>query len=173
MSLGNSLYNARKKSGMSQEEVAEKLGVSRQTISKWELDETLPDIRQSKRLSGLYHLTLDELIDFDIDVKEIQDAIDRTSDKVTDKIDWTKAWSKKYPILAAYQSQVQTEMYAKELKRLLDDLQKRYGYDELNAFLVLKDILASVWKSRNKKGGKSDTKVYRKREGKRNSGSRK
>ena len=173
MSLGNSLYNARKKSGMSQEEVAEKLGVSRQTISKWELDETLPDIRQSKRLSGLYHLTLDELIDFDIDVKEIQDAIDRTSDKVTDKIDWTKAWSKKYPILATYQSQVQTEMYAKELKRLLDDLQKRYGYDELNAFLVLKDILASVWKSRNKKGGKSDTEVYRKRKGKRNFSSRK
>ena len=69
MSLGNSLYNARKKSGMSQEEVAEKLGVSRQTISKWELDETLPDIRQSKRLSGLYHLTLDELIEFDIDTR--------------------------------------------------------------------------------------------------------
>ena len=53
MSLGNSLFNARKKSGLSQEAVAEKLGVSRQTISKWELDETLPDIRQSKRLSNL------------------------------------------------------------------------------------------------------------------------
>ncbi len=38
MSLGNSLFNAQKKSGLSQEEVAEKLGVSRQTISKWELE---------------------------------------------------------------------------------------------------------------------------------------
>ena len=36
--LGNNLAMARKKTGMSQEEVAEKLGVSRQTISKWELD---------------------------------------------------------------------------------------------------------------------------------------
>lgn len=36
MSLGSSLYSARKKSGLSQENVAEKLGVSRQTISKWE-----------------------------------------------------------------------------------------------------------------------------------------
>ncbi len=37
MSLGSSLYNARKNNGMSQQEVAERLGVSRQTISKWEL----------------------------------------------------------------------------------------------------------------------------------------
>src|SRR5699024_5353429 len=48
MSLGSSLYNARKQSGLSKEEVAGKLGVSRQTISKWETDDTLPDIRQSK-----------------------------------------------------------------------------------------------------------------------------
>ena len=38
-SLGNSLYNARKSSGLTQEAVAERLGVSRQTISKWELDD--------------------------------------------------------------------------------------------------------------------------------------
>ena len=48
MSLGNSLFKARKKNGLSQEDTAAKLGVSRQTISKWELDETLPDIRQAK-----------------------------------------------------------------------------------------------------------------------------
>ena len=63
MGLGNNLFNARKKKGMSQEAVAEKLGVSRQTISKWETDETLPDIRQSKRLAVVYDLSLDELID--------------------------------------------------------------------------------------------------------------
>ena len=38
MQLGSNLFNARKKSGLSQEEVAAKLGVSRQTISKWELE---------------------------------------------------------------------------------------------------------------------------------------
>ena len=63
MSLGNSLYKARKNNGLSQEFVAEKLGVSRQTISKWETDETVPDIYQAKRLSVLYRLSLDELID--------------------------------------------------------------------------------------------------------------
>ena len=76
MSLGSSLFQARKKRGLSQEEVAGKLGVSRQTISKWELDETLPDIRQSKKLSNLYPLTFDELIDFDIEQKEIEEAIE-------------------------------------------------------------------------------------------------
>lgn len=40
MSLGTSLGQARRKAGLTQEAVAEKLGVSRQTISKWELDET-------------------------------------------------------------------------------------------------------------------------------------
>ena len=148
MSLGNSLFNARKKKGISQEQAAEKLGVSRQTISKWETDETLPDILQTKKLAVLYGVTLDELVDYDIDVREIQDMIDRTSDAVTDKIDWTKAWSKKYPILAAYQSQVDTTLYAPELERLLEDLEKRYGYTRLDALLVLKDILAQVWKRR-------------------------
>ena len=62
MSLGNSLFTARKKSGLSQEEVAEQMGVSRQTISKWETGETLPDIRQAKRLAVLYGQSLDELI---------------------------------------------------------------------------------------------------------------
>lgn len=150
MGLGNNLFHARKSKGLSQETVAEKLGVSRQTISKWETDETLPDIRQSKRLAVLYGISLDELIEFDIDVKEIQEIIDRTSEEVTDKIDWTKAWSKKYPILARYQNEVEIPYYATELRRLLDDLEKKYGYGELDSMLVLKDILASVWK--NKKG---------------------
>lgn len=148
MNLGNHLFQARRKKGLSQEAVAEKLGVSRQTISKWETDETLPDIRQSKRLAVLYGLTLDELISFDLDVQEIQEVIDRTKDEVTEKIDWTKVWSKKYPILARYQLEVETSAYAAELERLLDGLKTAYNYSELDAFLVLKDILAQVWKAR-------------------------
>lgn len=145
MSLGNSLFNARKKSGLSQEEVAEKLGVSRQTISKWELDETLPDIRQSKKLSNLYHLTLDELIDFDIDVKEIERMIESTSEEIEQKIDWTSAWGKKYPILTTYQEKVEVNDYAIRIRELLDSLKARYGYNDLEAMLVLKDILSHVW----------------------------
>lgn len=45
-------------------------------------DETLPDIRQSKKLSVLYHLSLDELIDFDVDLKEIERVIENTSEDI-------------------------------------------------------------------------------------------
>lgn len=150
MNLGNSLFNARKKRGLSQEQAAEKLGVSRQTISKWETDETLPDIRQSKQLAVLYGLSLDELIEFDVDIKEIQDIIDKTSEEITSKIDWTKAWSKKYPILVQYQQEVNIPYYAAEVQKLLTDLERNYGYKELDSFLVLKDILAMVWKNGKK-----------------------
>lgn len=87
MNLGSNLFRARKKCGLSQEEVAEKLGVSRQTISKWETSETLPDIRQSKRLALLYRLSLDELIDFDMDIQEVEQAIERTSAALEEKIE--------------------------------------------------------------------------------------
>ncbi len=150
MNLGSSLSAARRKSGLSQEAVAEKLGVSRQTVSKWETDESLPDIRQSKRLALLYHLSLDELIDFDLDVQEIQRAIDRTPDAVADKVDWNRAWGKKYPILLTYREQVDAAPYAQGLAQLLDKLKEDYGYSELDAMLVLKDILARVWQERKK-----------------------
>lgn len=148
MNLGNHLFHARKKSGLSQEEVAEKLGVSRQTVSKWETDETVPDIRQSKKMAVLYKMSLDELIDFDIDVQEIQDAIDNTREDVQEKIDWTKVWGKKYPILLKYQTEVNIPNYARRINVMLDELKQEYDFNEQDAMLVLKDILYNVWKDR-------------------------
>ena len=151
MNLGSSLYRARKSTGLSQEAVAEKLGVSRQTISKWETDETLPDIRQSKRLAALYKVSLDELIDFDMDIQEVEQAIERTSAALEEKIDWTKAWGKKYPILLTCRQDVNVDNYAVQLSAMIADLKSSCGYSELDAFLVLKDILAAVWKSRKQR----------------------
>lgn len=148
MSLGNSLFQARKNCGLSQEDVAEKLGVSRQTISKWETDETVPDIRQSKKMSALYKISLDELIDFDIDVKEIQEVIDKSSKEVEEKIDWTNAWGKKYPVLLQYQDKVNIANYAHRINVMLDELRQEYLFTEQDAMLVLKDILYNVWKNR-------------------------
>ena len=146
MNLGNSLFHARKKCGLSQEDVAEKLGVSRQTVSKWETDETLPDIRQSKKMAVLYNMSLDELIEFDIDVKEIQQIIEKTSEQIEEKIDWTSAWGKKYPILIQYQNEVNIPKYAIRIDSMVNELMEEYQYSYLDAFLVLKDILGKVWK---------------------------
>lgn len=66
MEIGNKIMELRKKGGLSQEELAEKVGVARQTISKWELGETSPDLRQAKELSKIFNVSLDELTDNDI-----------------------------------------------------------------------------------------------------------
>ena len=146
MSFASGLYHARKKSGLSQENVAEKLGVSRQTISKWETGETLPDIRQSKRLAVLYHITLDELVEYDFDEQQAREMIDSVSEEAQAKIDWNKVWSKKYPVLATYHKTVRIDDYAPQLREMLTQLQMEYGYNTTDALLVLKDILARVWK---------------------------
>lgn len=66
MNLGNKIMTLRKKNNMSQEELAEKVGVTRQTISKWELEETSPDITQAKTLSKIFKVSLDELVNNDL-----------------------------------------------------------------------------------------------------------
>ncbi len=66
MDIGNKIMELRKKCGLSQEELAEKVGVARQTISKWELGETSPDIKQAKELSKIFNISLDELVSNDI-----------------------------------------------------------------------------------------------------------
>ena len=58
----NRLYELRKQQGLSQEELAEKLGVSRQAVSKWERSEASPDTDNLISLAKLFNLTLDELI---------------------------------------------------------------------------------------------------------------
>lgn len=98
----------------------------------------------------LYNLSLDELISFDIDVKELEEVIEKTNETVQNKVDWTTLWSKKYPILTSYQNEVEINFYSNELELLLIDLEKKYGYTRLNSLLVLKDILYHTWNKNNK-----------------------
>ena len=66
MEIGNKILELRKKANLSQEQLAEKLNVTRQTISKWELNETTPDIKQAIELSKIFKISLDKLTDNDI-----------------------------------------------------------------------------------------------------------
>lgn len=66
MKIGNKIIKYRKINKLSQEQLAEKLSVSRQTISNWELDITKPDVNQIKKLSFLFNVSIDEMLDNDL-----------------------------------------------------------------------------------------------------------
>ena len=65
MALGQNILELRKKNGLSQEELGEKVNVTRQTISNWELEETSPNPEQLKLLSKALKVSVDDLIDND------------------------------------------------------------------------------------------------------------
>lgn len=66
MNIGKKIFEFRKKKGLSQEKLAEKVDVTRQTISNWELGETQPNPEQLKLLSKELNVSIDELLDNDI-----------------------------------------------------------------------------------------------------------
>lgn len=146
MSLGEKLLDLRKKAGLSQEDVAEKLGVSRQTVSKWETDQTVPELIKAKLLSQLYSVSYDYLISGNQIGGDLTDI-----ELIVDEIDWTSAWSKKYPILATYQGISGINTYSEKISQLYDAFQKQYGFDDSDTALVLKDILYQKYKTAKKK----------------------
>lgn len=83
-------------------------------------------------------------------MESIEKIIKETNEENQKQVNWTKAWSSKYPILNTYQKEVDIPKYAKEIRMLLDQLQKDYHYNELDAMLVLKDILAHEYLDKDK-----------------------
>jgi len=79
MTLGERLVKLRKEKGLSQEEVAEKLNVSRQSVSKWELDQSLPDFDKIIPLCELYEIETDELLKGSSDKKTEEEIYNERS----------------------------------------------------------------------------------------------
>ena len=65
MNLGDKILQLRKKNGLSQEQLGEKVDVTRQTISNWELGETTPNPEQLKKMSKAFNVSIDEILDND------------------------------------------------------------------------------------------------------------
>ena len=63
MTLGEKLKEARKQAGLSQEQLSEKLGISRSAVAKWETDKGIPDVDNLKALSKLLNVSVDYLLD--------------------------------------------------------------------------------------------------------------
>lgn len=79
--IAQRLAELRREKGYSQEELAERLGLSRQAVSKWERAESSPDTGNLVALAKLYGVTLDELLRFDEDLEDdiIYEAQDRNA----------------------------------------------------------------------------------------------
>ncbi len=70
MTLGNRIEEIRKKAGLSQEAFGKRIGVTRQTISKWELDQAFPVLKKIVLISKIFKVTTDSLLIDGIDYFE-------------------------------------------------------------------------------------------------------
>ena len=99
MILADKIIRLRKKNGWSQEELAEKMNVSRQAVSKWEGAQTVPDLGKVLQLSELFGVTTDYLLKDDLENEEFaDDAADASLKRVTlaeanEFIEWRKSAS--------------------------------------------------------------------------------
>lgn len=82
MKFNEKLVMLRKQHNLSQEQVAEKLRVARQTISKWELGETTPEMDKLIMISKIYNITLDELMKEENEGKVLNDSNNTNSQKL-------------------------------------------------------------------------------------------
>ena len=87
MTFGEKLKEARKEAGLSQEQFAEKMSVSRSAVAKWESDRGMPDVNNLKMMAQLLEVSLDYLLDEDekLSFNETKEAIDLDSFEVSGK----------------------------------------------------------------------------------------
>lgn len=82
-----------------------------------------------------------DLKENDKKIKEIENVISKSDEDISDKVNWSKVWSKKYPVLNSYQEVINITKYKVKLRDMLEELKRDYNYSEVDAVLVLKDIL--------------------------------
>ena len=107
ITLGEKLKSARRNAGLTQEQMAEKLSVSRQAITKWEADKGMPDIENLKQISRLLNISIDHLIDNgeNTDLSVMREKINLDEYTYNRKITgrWNKKTSKKdMAVIAKY-----------------------------------------------------------------------
>ena len=116
MEFHKKLYQLRKSHGLSQEELAEKLNVSRQTVSKWETGDSTPDMEKLVLLSEYFEISLDELI------------LGKTERKEEEK--------------SGFKSVAAEQIFTRENKKKVKKLLKIAGY--ILVLLVALDVLSLI-----------------------------
>ena len=132
LNFAENIKQLRKEKGITQETLAEQLGVSSQSISRWELSICYPDLEMLPSIANFFGVTVDHLLCNDVDSKEkdgrmFEEKFWELSDKTTEKIDFVREYCRKYPDndYYAYQLIVAIQQYA------IGDPEKTQKYMEL------------------------------------------
>lgn len=140
MTFAEKLKSIRKQAGMSQEQLAEKLGVSRQAVTKWETDAGIPDMDNIMAVSALFDISIDELLSNEKGAKKTADYL---FESITEyDIDEPKRYDMKFGgarqfVLSGYEGEkirvrLASNTYAeiqKDFKVKIDDIRKRIDVD--------------------------------------------
>ncbi len=140
MTFAEKLKSIRKQAGMSQEQLAEKLGVSRQAVTKWETDAGIPDIENIMAISALFDISIDELLSNERGAKKPMDYL---YESITEyDIDEPKRYDMKFGgakqfQLSGYEGEkIRVRLASNTLSTLLsdfkvkiDDIRKRIDVD--------------------------------------------
>lgn len=140
MTFAEKLKSIRKQAGMSQEQLAEKLGVSRQAITKWETDAGIPDIQNLMAISTLFDISIDEMLS---NKKGVNKKAEYLFESVTEyAIDEPKRYDMKFGgakqfILSGYEGEkIRVRLTSNTLSTLqndfkvkIDDIRKRIDVD--------------------------------------------
>lgn len=140
MTFAEKLKSIRKQAGMSQEQLAEKLGVSRQAVTKWETDAGIPDIENIVAISALFDISIDDLIS---NKRETKKSTEYLFESVTEyDIDEPKRYDMKFGgakqfILSGYKGEkIRVRLVSNTLSTLqndfkvkIDDIKKRIDVD--------------------------------------------
>ena len=124
MRLSEKIMDLRKKSGWSQEELADRLGISRQSVSKWETGESVPDIDKILRMSELWNVSTDYLLKEDEAQKE--DPVTPQSEEVHPGEDTYRA-----------KDQEQTSDFGQSARQKKKDSRRQVSQEEAESFLAL------------------------------------
>ena len=140
MTLAEKLKSMRKQTGLSQEQLAEKLGVSRQAVTKWETDAGIPDIENVMAISALFDISMDELLSNEKGAKKPTDYL---FESITEyDIDEPKTiryevWRGKKFVLSGCESEkihirlvsIRSPHSKNDFKVKIDDIRKRIDVD--------------------------------------------
>lgn len=148
MTLEEQIKHYRKQAGLSQEKMAEKIGVSRQAITKWENGTGTPDIANLMAIADLFQISVDELLSNEKSEKKQSDYIyeSRTEYDIDGKKNFDIKLGGAYAVdLKAYHGEkIEVAMFSNVYKNLLADYKVKIDDIKTESILILTDLMKPV-----------------------------